>query len=71
MKCFEPLGDFIRAGIHAPVLESAIHRICTVQKFSLYPFDIAKAGAVGKLVEHTGGNQLGHVSVGFFGFRNH
>jgi hypothetical protein len=71
MKCFQLWGSFAGAGIHAPMLESAIHRICAVQEFSLHPFDIAEARAVGELVEHTGGNQLGQIVVQLFGFGTH
>jgi hypothetical protein len=53
------------------MLESAVHRICTVLEFSLHPFDIAKARAVSKLVEHSGRNQLRDISTMLFDFGNH
>jgi 3-polyprenyl-4-hydroxybenzoate decarboxylase len=71
MKCFQLLGSFAGADIHPTMLESAVNRICAVQEFSLHPFDIAEARAVGELVEHTGGNQLRQIVVQLFGFGGH
>ena len=56
------LRHFLPVGlIDAAMAEAAFERLQVVGKLALDPFEIGQARAIGKLVEHPCGNQIGHV----------
>ena len=51
-----PRGQLARRAVHPAVLESAPGGVDAVGEFTLHPFQVGQAVAVGVLVEHPGGN---------------
>ena len=53
-----PRGQLARRLVHPAVLETSLDGINTVGEFTLHPFQVGQAEAVGVLVEHAGGDQF-------------
>ena len=58
-------GQRSRRPVHPAVLETALDSIYAVLEFSLHPFQVGQAGAVGVLVEHPRRDQFGESVDGF------